>query len=175
MDETWRISVWQQFGAAIDMLENCIEACPDSLWGDQTRNPQYWYLVFHTLWWLDYYLTRPIESYAPPPPYGLEEMDPAGVLPPRVYSKAEMRGLLAHGREKTRATIEALTAELAAQPCGAERPELKVGELVLYNLRHVQHHAAQLNLILRQTVDSAPRWVAKTAHPLHLGGPAAQR
>jgi len=29
-------------------------------------------------------------------------------------------------------------------------------------MRHVQHHAAQLNLILRQTIDSAPRWVAKT-------------
>src|SRR5258706_15426394 len=87
-----------------------------------------------------------------------------------------MRGLLAHGREKTRAIIGAMTSELAAQPCGAERPGLTVGELVLYNLRHVQHHAAQLNLILRQTVDSAPRWEAKAAHPLHLGkGPASQR
>jgi len=31
----------------------------------------------------------------------------------------------------------------------------------LYNLRHVQHHAAQLNLILRQTIDSAPPWVGR--------------
>jgi len=28
------------------------------------------------------------------------------------------------------------------------------GELLLYNMRHVQHHAAQLNLRLRQTTDS---------------------
>jgi len=28
-------------------------------------------------------------------------------------------------------------------------------------MRHVQHHAAQLNLILRQQIDSAPGWVAK--------------
>jgi len=35
-------------------------------------------------------------------------------------------------------------------------------ELLLYNMRHVQHHAAQLNLMLRQAVDSAPGWVAKT-------------
>jgi len=33
----------------------------------------------------------------------------------------------------------------------------------------VQHHAAQLNLILRQTIDSAPRWVAKTRTPLEVG------
>jgi hypothetical protein len=36
-------------------------------------------------------------------------------------------------------------------------------ELHLYNLRHVQHHAAQLNLLLRQTIGSAPRWVFKAA------------
>ena len=35
------------------------------------------------------------------------------------------------------------------------------GELLLYNMRHVQHHAAQLNLLLRQTTNSAPRWVSK--------------
>jgi hypothetical protein len=33
-------------------------------------------------------------------------------------------------------------------------------ELLLDNMRHVQHHAAQLNLILRQTIDAAPGWVA---------------
>jgi uncharacterized damage-inducible protein DinB len=35
------------------------------------------------------------------------------------------------------------------------------GELLLYNMRHVQHHAAQLNMLLRQTTNSAPRWVSK--------------
>lgn len=30
-----------------------------------------------------------------------------------------------------------------------------------HNPRHVQHHAAQLNLILRQETGSAPGWVGK--------------
>jgi uncharacterized damage-inducible protein DinB len=34
-------------------------------------------------------------------------------------------------------------------------------ELVLYNMRHVQHHAAQLNLLLRQRIGDAPGWVAR--------------
>jgi hypothetical protein len=29
-------------------------------------------------------------------------------------------------------------------------------------MRHVQHHMAQLNLILRQVIDSAPNWVGRT-------------
>ena len=34
-------------------------------------------------------------------------------------------------------------------------------ESLLYNMRHVQHHAAQLNLLLRQSTNSAPDWVAR--------------
>ena len=33
--------------------------------------------------------------------------------------------------------------------------------LHLYNMRHVQHHAAQLNLILRQVLDKGSPWVFK--------------
>jgi hypothetical protein len=29
-------------------------------------------------------------------------------------------------------------------------------------MRHVQHHAAQLNLLLRKATGSAPRWVKQT-------------
>jgi uncharacterized damage-inducible protein DinB len=32
-------------------------------------------------------------------------------------------------------------------------------EILLYNMRHVQHHAAQLNLLLRQVINDAPGWV----------------
>jgi uncharacterized damage-inducible protein DinB len=35
------------------------------------------------------------------------------------------------------------------------------GELLIYNMRHVQHHAAQLNMLLRERTNSAPNWVSK--------------
>ena len=44
--------------------------------------------------------------------------------------------------------------------CVFARFELTFAELLLYNMRHTQHHAAQLNLILRQETDAAPGWVA---------------
>ncbi len=40
-------------------------------------------------------------------------------------------------------------------------PESTVVEMILYNIRHVQHHAAQLNLLLRQKTGSATPWVSK--------------
>ncbi len=158
MDRALKNTLWSQFGAAIDALENAINACPDELWGDQKREPQFWYLVYHTLFWLDLYLSDSRDGFQPPAPFGLEELDPAGVLPDRVYTKFELQTYLEHGRQKCRTAIEALTDEKASQRFRVGRVDLSILELMLYNMRHVQHHAGQLNLILRQTIDSAPGW-----------------
>lgn len=155
--------VWQQFGAAIDMLENAVRACPDELWSDRSQRPEFWYLVYHTLFFLDLYLSDSEEGFAPPAPFTIEELDPAGVLPERPYTKDELQAYLDHGRNKCRATLAGLPEEKARQRCGFAWLDISVAELFLYNMRHVQHHTAQLNLILRQKIDSAPRWVAKAS------------
>lgn len=49
MDIFWKSSIWQQFGASIDMLENSLLACPDEHWGNRSEQPEFWYLVYHTL------------------------------------------------------------------------------------------------------------------------------
>jgi hypothetical protein len=161
-----RDSLWNQFGAAIDMLENAVRACPDALWGDRAKQPEYWYLVFHTLFFLDFYLEDSAESFRPPPPFTLDELDPAGVLPDRVYRKDELLAYLDHGRRKCRGLIDALTEESARRRRSFQSIEGSVVEVLLYSLRHVQHHTAQLNLILRRETDSAPRWVSKARDPL---------
>ena len=159
-------SLWGQFGAAIDMLDNAIQACPNSLWIDPSRRPQFWYLAYHTLFFLDYYSSGRDRDFRPPAPFTLGELDPAGVMPDRAYSREELERYLEHGRAQSAAEIAALTEARALERCAFERLDLSVYELVLYNLRHVQHHAAQLNLILRQAVDAAPGWVRKTAREL---------
>jgi hypothetical protein len=169
MDATWRTFLWQQFGAAIDTLGNAVQACPDQLWHDRLWNnssekpeySQFWYLTYHALFWLDFYLSGSLEGFAPPAPFTLDELDPAGLLPERPYTKQELQAYLAHGRQKCQATIEALTDEKARQRCSFSWGEVNFGELLLYNMRHVQEHAAQLNLLLGQRVGSAPGWVTK--------------
>jgi hypothetical protein len=161
MDDLWKTILWQQFGAAIDMLENALLACPDELWNDRSRRPEFWYVVYHTLFFLDLYLSGSVEGFFPPVPFTLDELDPEGVLPEMPYTKDELHTYLEHGRRKCRATIEALTDEKACRRCRFDWVDVTEAELLLYNMRHVQHHAAQLNLLLRQTVDAAPRWVAK--------------
>ena len=165
MDTFWKAIIWQQFGAAIDMLENALRACPAELWSDRSQRPEFWYVVYHTLFWLDLYLSNSLEGFAPPAPFTLDELDPAGLIPERAYTRDELQGFLDHGRRKCQATIEAFTDNDARQRCGFDWLDVNGAELLLYNMRHVQHHAAQLNLILRQKIDSAPPWVKTKRDP----------
>ena len=139
MDTTFRAIVWRQFGAAIDMLENAMLACPGELWSNSSERPEFWYLVYHTLFFLDLYLTGSLERFAPPAPFTRDELDPAGLLPERPYTKDELQTYLEHGRKKCRAAIDALTDESGRQRCGFEWVDLTVAELLLYIMRHVQH------------------------------------
>jgi hypothetical protein len=87
-------------------------------------------------------------------------------LPERTYTKEELLAYLQHGREKCRSLIAGLTSESAARHWVNEYKSLSFFEILLYNLRHVQHHAAQLNLLLRQGIDDAPRWVSQAAEDI---------
>ncbi|HMO81126.1 MAG TPA: DinB family protein [Pyrinomonadaceae bacterium] len=158
--------IWSQFGASIDMLENAIEACPDEVWGSAAGFQEFWYLSFHTLFWLDLYLHGPIEGFRPPEPFGSEELDPAGVFPDRVYRKDELLDYLRHCRKRLRNTLNSMDNAAAARTITHGTRKMSFEELLWYNMRHVQHHTAQLNLILRQRTDAAPSWVSKTKESL---------
>ena len=163
----WKEALASQYGAALDMMENAIRACPATLWDDRSVpvDRQFWYLSFHTLWWHDYYSGASTDVHVPPAPFTLDEMDPAGVYPATAYPPELLLAFLEHGRGRYRSRIGALTEAEAQAPCGFERRNMSALELLLYNLRHLQHHTAQLNLLLRQRTNSAPAWVGRARQP----------
>jgi uncharacterized damage-inducible protein DinB len=169
MDDLWKTALWQQFGASIDMLDNALVACPDSLWNGclwTNQDSHFWYISYHTLFWLDLYLSAlPEEEFAPPAPFTKSELDPAGALPERPYTKEELRAYLASLRQKCHDTLIALTDEQARRPIEypwGNSKAVSYLELQLYNLRHVHEHMAQLSLFLGQhgIPDEALDWVA---------------
>jgi len=46
--------------------------------------------LYHTLFWLDLYLSGSLEGIAPPAPFSPEELDPAEALLPRTYTRDEL-------------------------------------------------------------------------------------
>lgn len=180
METIWRNLLWNQFGAAIDTLENAIRACPDDLWRAPLWNEpdhsewadfwhpdwaQFWYIAFHTLFGLDYNLSDDPETFATPAPIKQTEPEMDAGLHERVYSRDELLTYLEYGRDRCRARIASADL-LAPQRCRPNSPDMTVAELLLYTMRHVEEHAAQLNMLLGQKTGSAPEWVGRSESDL---------
>lgn len=161
--------VWHQFGAVIDELGDVLRDCPDELWARQLWNDHpdqwvaagfstFWYLGYHTLFWLDLYLTGTEEGFTPPAPFDLVEME-AGESLPRAYTREELLGYWKHCRGRCKETIGSLSVQQANRLCRFPWGEMPFAELLVYNLRHVQEHTAQLRMFLGQQAGHAAKWL----------------
>jgi hypothetical protein len=149
MDAMLKTSLWQQFGAALDTLDDAITLCPDHLWTTQVwKDPedacygQYWWIASHAVMWTDLFFGGTMEGFLPPSPFI------RGGLPDQPYTKADVRGYLLHCRQKAHDLFMELTDEQANKVCVFKWMEPTYFELQLYSMRHIQEHAAQLNLVL---------------------------
>jgi hypothetical protein len=176
-----RQSLWKHFGASIDMLRNAITLWPEDDWN---TNKKFFYNAYHCLVFLDYYLTIPPKDFSSQLPFTLTEPghmpDDAidDVVPDRIYSKKELLDYLQSSREKCHNLIAGLTEEklnerwingsgnMNLDLSGSGALHYSVLDILFYNMRHVQHHAAQLNLLLRQTINKAPDYVSMTEDDL---------
>jgi DinB superfamily len=171
METMVRMALWQQFGAAIDMLKNAVVACPETLWQEHlwsdAEGPHYgtfWEITSHTLFWLDVYLTAEREGFASPMPFIWNEQEIRRILPQQPFPKEVVHAYLIRLRKKCQTTIISLSDDRAHQlialPSIREKPT-SFFELQLSSMRHVQEHAAQLSLFLGQhaTPDAPPDWV----------------
>jgi len=157
--------LWNQFGASIDMLINAISTCPDEYY---LSNKRFYYIAFHSAIFLDYYLTIPPKDFSPllsftqrePADRPIEAID--DLIPDKIYTKQELVDYLKQSREKCNRLIYSLTSdklnERFKEGDGPGDMNYPVLEILLYNLRHTQHHTAQLNLLLRQDMDKHMEW-----------------
>lgn len=162
-------SLWKQFGASIDMLLNAIDVCPDTLYENKKR---FFYTAYHVAVFLDYYLTVPPKDFEPQLPFTITEKENMpedaldDVLPNEHYSKEQLLEYIKSSREKCRSVIMSIEENGNArfiEDVEVGKMDYSLIEILLYNMRHVQHHAAQLNMILRNAGLEPPKWVARVS------------
>ncbi len=173
MQGIWQEAIGHQFTTALDMLREAIDKCPDALWDDRTDGTPFWHIAYHTLFFADFYLSDTDKDFVPqgfhvehyhflPGDYG----EWGGVVgtPDEAYSRAQLQGYCDHCRVKCERVFGGLTDERANELCGFHwYHPLNVGQFLLNNLRHVQHHAGQLALILRRRAGIGVEWLGRPA------------
>jgi DinB superfamily len=165
MNKSLNDILWNQFGASIDMLINVISNCPADYFLTHRR---FYYIAFHSTIFLGYYLTIPPGDFSPVLPFTqMNESDRPkeaidDLIPDENYSKQQLVDYLLLSRQKCKTLIESLTDEKLnlrfTEGNEAGDMDYPIVEILLYNMRHTQHHTAQLNMLLRQDLNKHMEW-----------------
>ena len=157
----------RQYHAALVMLREAVELCPEELWLDETPHNAFWRVAYHTLFYTHLYLLDRPEDFVPwaghqaevqHPDGMLEEADPKSDLPPSPtpYNRAQVLAYWELCDTMVDERIDAM--DLDSAESGFYWYAMPKLEHQLVNLRHTQHHAAQLADRLRNTCGLGVSW-----------------
>jgi hypothetical protein len=162
-----------QFHGALAMLREAIEVCPEELWAEERPNP-FWRNAYHAIFFTHLYLQPTLDDFRPWEKHQthIQYLDDTGApeavnekvelphRPPKTgkpYTKEEILeywaicdGMVDEMLERT---------DLSSPESGFFWYKLSKLEHQMINLRHVQHHLAQLSDRLRGQANIGIKWV----------------
>jgi hypothetical protein len=149
-----------QYHAALSMLRQTIETCPDTLWNSGTPPRQFWRLAYHTLYYTHLYLELKAENFQQWVKHRdeVESDQEREKLDATPYSRAELLEYWDIVDGRVDAQIDAM--DLTAPECGIPWYKMPKLDHQIMNIRHIQEHAGQLrDRLLEAEVDQ--RWVGR--------------
>ena len=167
MVDTLKELLTHQYEASLSALNLAVARCPESSWNQRVATWTFCQAAFHVVFFADVYLQSgdDIEAFKRQT-FHVEHKEAfrdyeefADHPPVLLYAKSFVLTYLQHVRGKARETIARESAEVLAGPSGFQRRKCSRAELHVYNIRHIQHHAAQLSLRLRLDADVDVPWV----------------
>ncbi len=151
---TIRSVLKSQYHASLAMLRDAIERCPPEEWLSIDHKNASWQVAYHTLFFAHLYLQRDEAAF-------------------RLWEKHHGRGDGTQGEPYTQAEVleywefcdrmvdDAVDAlDLDRTECGFSWYSMSKLEHQFVNIRHIQHHGAQLIDRVRAAADVGIPWVA---------------
>lgn len=166
--DTLNRAVLSQFKAALAMLDECLEKCPDDRWDLAPPNAvasyPCWQVAYHALCYVDCYLAPSNDAFADEIGSRVGGFHPAGMaelreeFPSRRFERDELRRYAGFCRERAARVLTSESGAALERPSGFGWLPMSRAELHIYNLRHLQHHVGQLTAYLRRA-GVETRWV----------------
>ena len=173
--EHFREVLKSQYHAALAMLRQAIERCPDALWASRDYHNPFWRIAYHVLYYTHLYIQPALADFRPWEHHqtGLQFMDDT-VAPPEIqdltelphrppqtgepYTKAQMLEYWSICERMVDDAVDVL--DLTSPESGFSWYKLSKAEHQFINIRHIQHHAAQLGDRVRATTGTGVDWVS---------------
>jgi hypothetical protein len=151
------------------MLKDAIEKCPDDVWMDERPTNRYWQIAYHVLYYAHLYLHVDDDSATEWAGHQSSVQYPSGLPNPRLevdpslprfaapYSKAQILEFWTLCDGMVDRAIDGF--DLDSPECGFWWYKMGKLEHQFINIRHIQHHTAQLADRLRIAKDVGVPWV----------------
>ena len=167
-DTAVRTALKGQYHAALAMLREAVELCPDELWLDETPKNAFWRVAYHALFFGHLYLMDTPEDFVPWAGHQAEVQqqdgiegppEPDSTLPvsPDPYPKADVLSYWTICDSMVDERVDSM--DLSSETSGFYWYPISKLEHQLVNIRHTAHHAAQLADRVRAARDVGVKWV----------------
>ena len=165
---TFRQVLKSQYRAGLAMLRECIQRSTDELWLKKDHRNAVWQIAYHALYFTHLYLHSGVSDFQPWKEHVSAVQHPDGIpgdprpgnalpLVPPPYTRAQALAYWELCDQFVDSAVDAL--DLDRTECGFPWYKMSKLEHQLVNVRHLQHHVAQLADRLRSALDIGVRWV----------------
>ena len=152
-----------QFISSYQMLETLVEVCPEDVWYGVYNEVPFWYQVYHTVYFVDYWFrtdqdgagfpSMPLDTRIPPE---FEREIPAGVS----ISRESIREYLRFIKEKLNLIFASIKESDLSLPAFAQEPEVTLLDAIISQTRHMMYNIGYCNGILRERNLTEADWYA---------------
>lgn len=146
----------RQLEPTMEMLKHLIGACPDEFWMD-ARQP-YWKHIFHATTSMKFWFRLQREEVFQIPDFGKNITEALDEECSDYPTKEEMTKYVDEILGVARAYMDQLTDDKLMEPCVLFEEVTKM-DVVLMQIRHVQHHIGYCNSILNVNDFEPVKWL----------------
>lgn len=153
-------AIKSQFLAALAMLYQAVEKCPENMWNDEADHNKFWHIAYHALFYTHLYLQPTGADFIPwikarrdyefmgSKPWAPDETPEIG----EPYTKEEILECLTFCEQQVLDVVDLLDLD---GPSGFEWLPFGKLELQFYSIRHLQLHVGELcnQLFTRAQID----------------------
>lgn len=165
MLDTYKTAIINQFEASFCTLDLCIDRCSETYWDMRIGNFSFSHVAFHTMIFADLYLSENETEFRNQPfhrdhlPFFNDYDELTSDSTQTTPDKPAIQRYLQFCRNKAVEVISAETEESLDRKAGFDWLDFTRAELHVYNMRHLQHHAAHVGLRLRAEAQQEIPWV----------------
>jgi len=151
-----------QYKAALAMLMDTIEKCPDDLWFSDRYANACWRIAYHAVFYTALYLSKSPGDFKPWPYHrfnynylGDKSHDGQLIVITEKYTKGQV---IDYAKSVVNDLENLVDDQGLEERCGFEWIPLSRLGLHFYNIRHLQHHTGQLTERLHSVGISGIKW-----------------